>query len=86
MNTIYVGNLPYSAMQDNLESLFAQYGAIRDVTIIKDRDTGRSKGFGFVTFADDQAAQAALAQNGQELDGRQLRVNIAKPRENRDRV
>ena len=81
---LFVAGLSF-AMDDNaLRDLFAEYGSIDSATIIKDRDTNRSKGFGFVEFSDDAAAQAAIAAlNGKDMDGRPLTVNIAKPREDR---
>lgn len=79
-NKLYVGNLPYSADEDTIRDLFADYGEVTEVALIKDRDTGRSKGFAFVTFADGEAAQKGLEQDGKEMDGRSLRVNVAKER------
>ena len=81
---LYVGNLSYSVDNASLEQLFAQFGAVRSAQVIQDRDTGRSKGFGFVEMETDQAAQEAI--NGlheKEHDGRPLTVNEAKPREPR---
>ncbi|MFP4303065.1 MAG: RNA recognition motif domain-containing protein [Alkalispirochaetaceae bacterium] len=79
---LYVGNLNYQTQEEDLRSLFAQYGDIASLNIVMDRDTGRSRGFGFVEYADDEAAKAAeSALNGAELDGRNLRVNEARPRE-----
>lgn len=81
---LYVGNLNYQTQEEDLRSLFAQYGDITSINIVMDRDTGRSRGFGFVEFADDEMAKAAEnALNGAELDGRNLRVNEARPREDR---
>ena len=81
---LYVGNLNYQTQEEDLRSLFAQYGDIASLNIVMDRDTGRSRGFGFVEFADDEMARAAeSALNGAELDGRNLRVNEARPREDR---
>jgi RNA recognition motif-containing protein len=79
---LYVGNLPFSVNEDQVRSTFAQYGEISQLNLIMDRDTGRPKGFGFITFVSPQAAQKALAHNGKDLGGRPLRVNIAteKPR------
>ena len=83
---LYVGNLSYNTSASELEQLFGQHGTVAEATIINDRDTGRSKGFGFVTMGSDGEAQAAIAAlNGQELDGRALTVNEAKPREDRPR-
>ena len=81
---LYVGNLSYSVTSAALEELFAEFGSIRSAEVIQDRDTGRSKGFGFVEMEDDNAAQQAInALNGKEQDGRALTVNEAKPREDR---
>jgi RNA-binding proteins (RRM domain) len=82
---IYVGNLNYATTEDTLSSLFAQYGEVVSTSIIKDRYTEQSKGFGFIEMADDAAADAAIATlNGKEVDGRRVRVNVAeeKPRTN----
>ena len=75
---IYVGNLPYSVADDQLKDLFSQYGEITEVKLIKDFQTGRSKGFGFITFSSAQSAQDSLAANGMEFEGRKLNVNIAR--------
>ena len=80
-NKIYVGNLAYETTEDSLREAFTQYGRIDDLVLIKDRDTGRSKGFGFITFDSQQAAEAALKMDAQQLDGRAIKVNIAKERE-----
>ena len=81
---IFVGNLAYSATDHGLRQLFEPYGAVDKVNIITDRDTGRSKGFGFVEMPDSAAAKAAIqGLNGKELEGRALTVNEAKPREPR---
>jgi len=85
-NKLYVGNLSYSVDSSALEQLFAAHGTVQSAQIITDRDTGRSKGFGFVEMGSDAEAQAAIsALNGQEHDGRALTVNEAKPREDRPR-
>lgn len=77
---LYVGNLPYSTSEDDLRNLFGQYGEIVNVTLIIDKMSGRSKGFGFVEFAEEDAATAAIeATNGMELEGRALVVNVARP-------
>ncbi|MBX9678587.1 MAG: RNA-binding protein, partial [Gemmataceae bacterium] len=79
---LYVGNLPYSVADADLEEMFAAFGSVRSAQVIMDRDTGRSKGFGFVEMdADDGAAQAISALNGKEIDGRALTVNEARPKE-----
>jgi RNA recognition motif-containing protein len=81
---LYVGNLPYSVTDADLQSLFAQAGTVESVALIKDRETGRSKGFAFVEFANGEDAQKAISMfNGQEMGGRALSVKIALPREDR---
>lgn len=83
---IYVGNLPYKMSEEELEGLFAEFGSVKYAKIIIDRDSGRSKGFGFVEMDNDGEAQAAIEQlNGEEIEGRNLRVNEARPREDRPR-
>ena len=83
---LYVGNLSYGMTSSDLEQLFAQHGSVRSAEVIQDRETGRSKGFGFVQMGSDDEAQAAIAAlNGKEHDGRALTVNEAKPREERPR-
>jgi len=80
---IYVGNLPWSTNDNGLKVLFETFGAVKDAKVVTDRDTGKSRGFGFVEM-DDEAAREAIKQlNGQDLDGRALNVNEARPRENR---
>ncbi len=84
MLNIYVGNLPYTATEGDLEQLFGQHGQVQRAQIIIDRETGRSKGFGFVEMPDDGQGNAAIAAlNGFDMQGRQLRVNAAQPREQR---
>jgi RNA recognition motif-containing protein len=79
---LYVGNLPYSVADADLEEMFAAYGSVRSAQVIMDRDTGRSKGFGFVEMdSDDGATQAISGLNGKEVDGRALTVNEARPKE-----
>lgn len=81
---LYVGNLSYETTNASLEELFAPFGAVRSAQVIQDRDTGRSKGFGFVEMADDNAARSAITSlNEKEFNGRPLTVNEAKPREER---
>jgi RNA recognition motif-containing protein len=81
---LYVGNLSYQVDSSELEQMFGQYGQVTSAQIINDRDTGRSKGFGFVEMSSDTEAQAAIeALNGQEHGGRALTVNEARPREER---
>ena len=83
---LYVGNLSYDVTNDDLNTMFASHGTVNSAEIIQDRDTGRSKGFGFVQMGTDREAQAAIsALNGQEQNGRALTVNEAKPREERPR-
>lgn len=78
---IYVGNLSYNTNEADLENLFGEHGEVTSAAVIKDRDTGRSRGFGFVEMANDDEAETAIAAiNGADLDGRQLKVNVAKPR------
>jgi RNA recognition motif-containing protein len=85
-NKLYVGNMSYQTTEDSLRDHFSQFGEVLSANIIIDRQTGRSKGFGFVEFEDDDAAQAAIsALNDQEFDGRRLRVNVAQPPQDRDR-
>ncbi len=82
---LYVGNLPFSATEQVLSDTFAQCGQVDTVKIITDRDTGRSKGFGFVEMGSDEEAQAAIDKlNGQDFEGRALTVNEAKPMPPRD--
>ncbi len=81
---LYVGNLSYNVSSSDLEEMFGEFGEVRSAQVIQDRDTGRSKGFGFVEMQDDNAAEAAInALNGQQHDGRALTVNEARPREDR---
>ncbi|MCC6612449.1 MAG: RNA-binding protein [Anaerolineae bacterium] len=83
---LYVGNLSYGTTQEQVQELFSQVGEVVDVAIIIDRDSGRSKGFGFVEMASDEDAQEAIRRyNGTALDGRTLTVNEARPREERPR-
>ncbi len=81
---LYVGNLSYGTDQGALESLFSAHGTVESVNIIMDRETGRSKGFGFVEMSSDDEAQSAMdALNGQDHDGRALNINEARPQTNR---
>ena len=83
---LYVGNLPFQTTENDLRDLFAEHGTVNDVAILTDRDTGRSRGFGFVTFADATGSNAAIAAlNGKEVSGRALTVNEARAREERPR-
>lgn len=83
MKSIYVGNLPFTASEDEVRDLFAQYGEVNEVRLITDRDTGRPRGFGFVRMAPSDADSAIEALNGTELGGRTLRINEAQEREER---
>jgi RNA recognition motif-containing protein len=80
---LYVGNLPYSVNDDTLRSMFESYGQVESARVISDRDTGTSKGFGFVEMSNDSAQKAMEALNGQDHGGRSLRVNEARPQEPR---
>jgi RNA recognition motif-containing protein len=83
-NKLYVGNLSYNIRDDDLQQAFAQYGSVSSAKVMMDRDTGRSKGFGFVEMGSDAEAQSAInGMNGQALDGRAIVVNEARPREER---
>ena len=83
-NKLYVGNLAYSVRDEDLQQAFAQFGTVTSAKVMMDRDTGRSKGFGFVEMGSDAEAQSAITgMNGQALDGRALVVNEARPREER---
>ncbi len=83
-NRLYVANLSYQTSESELEEVFQQCGAVSSVQIVMDRDTNRSRGFGFITMGSDAEAQAAIEKlNGQDLGGRQLRVSEARPREDR---
>jgi RNA recognition motif-containing protein len=78
---LYVGNLPYSITSEQLESLFSEFGEVVSAVVISDKFTKRSKGFGFVEFAADESAQAAIeAMHDKEIEGRQLVVNVARPK------
>ena len=79
-NKLYVGNIPYSTTEDELQATFTPYGPVREVNIITDRETGRSRGFAFVTFDSLEGAETAAQLNGQDMGGRRLVVNIARPR------
>jgi RNA recognition motif-containing protein len=81
---IYVGNLPFTATEDQIQDLFGAYGTVESVNLITDRDTGRLKGFGFVEMSSG-AQEAISSLNQSELDGRTLTVNLARPREERPR-
>jgi len=83
MKKIYMGNLPFSATEDEIKDLVGQYGNVHSVALITDRETGRPRGFGFVEVDDDALQAAIQALDGFEMDGRALRVNEAQPREPR---
>ncbi len=81
---LYVGNLAFQTTSEELQELFAQAGTVQSASVVEDRDTGRSRGFGFVEMSSNEEAAAAIDQfNGKEVNGRTLKVNEAKPRENR---
>lgn len=80
-NKLYVGNFPYSVTETELRSLFSSYGQINELAMIMDRETGRPKGFAFITFATQQSAEKALEMNGRDVGGRPLKVNVAMERE-----
>jgi RNA recognition motif-containing protein len=82
---LYVGNLPYRVREDELRQLFAQAGAVQDVSLPTERETGRPRGFGFIEMADDEGAQKAIQMfNGYTMGDRQLTVNEARPQERRE--
>ena len=81
---LYVGNLTFATSSQDLQDLFAKAGTVQSASVIEDRDTGHSRGFGFVEMSSKEEGDAAIAQfNGKDLNGRELKVNEAKPRENR---
>ena len=81
---LYVGNLSFNTSSQDLETMFAEAGTVQSANIVEDRDTGRSRGFGFVEMSSKEEAQTAISTlDGKEVDGRSLKVNEAKPRENR---
>ncbi len=82
--TLYVGNVSYDATENQLQDLFAQYGSVTDVNLMVDRVTQKPRGFAFVTYATNEAGQAAIqALNGKDFQGRKLKINEARPREER---
>ncbi len=83
-NKLFIGSLPWSINSDTLRELFAQYGEITEAVVIMDRMSGKSKGFGFVTFAKAEDMQKALEMDGKEVEGRTIVVNKAKPQVKRD--
>lgn len=81
---LYVGNLSFDTSSQDLETLFAELGTVQSASVVEDRETGRSRGFGFVEMSSKEEAQSAIASlDGKEVDGRNLKVNEAKPREDR---
>ena len=81
---LYVGNLPWSIDDGKLKEMFSEYGEVTEAVVIKDKFSGRSKGFGFVTFTDDEAGKKAMEEmNGKEVEGREIKVNEAQAREER---
>jgi len=85
LKKLYVGNLPYTYNDESLAALFAEYGEVISAVIIMDRASGRSKGFGFVEMEDEDAVKAMEALEGQDIDGRNVRVNEARPKREDDR-
>ena len=83
IKTLYVGNLPWSATKEDLAALFAVQGEVKSSRIITDRESGRSKGFGFIEVADGDVAKIITSMNGKDMAGRELIVNEAKPRQQR---
>lgn len=84
-NKLFVGKLPWSITSASLKTLFSEFGEVKDTVVINDRDTGQSKGFGFVTFTNETDTKKALEMNGRTIEGRTIVVNIAKPREDREK-
>lgn len=85
MSKIYAGNLPFDVDEEQLRELFSPFGTVEEATVIADRDTGRSRGFGFVQMPDADAQNAIEGLNGQDMGGRTLRISEARPREQRPR-
>jgi RNA recognition motif-containing protein len=84
--SIYVGNLPYAVSEESLGEIFSNYGTVVSTKIVIDRDTGRSKGFGFVEMSTKEEADAAIAElENSEIDGRTIKINLARPKEERPR-
>lgn len=83
MKSIYVGNLPFSATEDDVRNMFSVFGTVETVNLIADRDTGRPRGFGFVGMSNNEADAAIQALNGKDMDGRALRINEAEERKPR---
>lgn len=85
MKKLYVGNLPFSATEDEVKGLFEEYGSVTSINLISDRETGRFRGFGFVEMEDDAATEAMSALNDQDFSGRPLKINEARERQPRTR-
>lgn len=83
MTRIYCGNLPFTSTEDDVRALFEEYGTVQEVSLVSDRETGKSRGFGFVEMEDSGAGAAIQALDGMQYGGRNLRVNEARPREER---
>jgi cold-inducible RNA-binding protein len=81
-NKVYIGNLPYTVTEDEIRNFFEDCGTVSDIRIITDRDTGRSKGFGFVSFENEDGLKTALEKDNHEMGGRKLRINEARERAN----
>jgi heterogeneous nuclear ribonucleoprotein A1/A3 len=82
-NKLFVGGLPFNVDEERLRTRFEAYGEIEDLNLVKDRFSGQSRGFAFITFATQHAAETALAENGKDMDGRALKVNIAQDKQGR---
>ena len=80
MTKLYVGNLPFTVTEDAVRNLFAPHGTVEKISLINDRDTGRPRGFGFVEMSDSDASRAMQALNGQDMEGRALKINEAQDR------
>ena len=84
MTKLYVGNLPFTATEDSVRTLFSAHGTVEKISLINDRDTGRPRGFGFIEMASEDASRAMQALNGQDFDGRALKINEAQERPRTD--
>ena len=83
--TLYIGNLAYTAVEEDLEQAFESFGEIEDIKLMRDRETGRSRGFAFITFEKESESEAAMVMDGKEIAGRAVRVNQAKEKQNANR-
>ena len=83
--TLYIGNLAYTAVEEDLEQAFESFGEIEDIKLMRDRETGRSRGFAFITFEKESESEAAMVMDGKEVAGRSIRVNQAKEKQNGNR-